>query len=71
MYTPIDSEAREWRRCSLLALAVLIVSVAGEAVVSAHEEHAAPRKAGSWRCMIDAPARSWSFLNYFIAPLSR
>jgi len=40
-------------------------------VVSAHEEHAAPRKAGSWRCMIDAPARSWSFLNYFIAPLSR
>src|SRR5438128_2505774 len=31
MYTPTDSEAREWRRCSLLALAVLVVSVAGEA----------------------------------------
>jgi hypothetical protein len=71
MYTPTDSEAREWRRCSLLALAVLVVSVAGEAVVSAQEDHAASRNAGSWRCMIDAPARSWSFLNYFIAPLSR
>ena len=71
MYTPTDSEAREWRRCSLLALAVLVLSVAGEAVVSAHEEHAAPRKAASWRCMIDAPALSWSLLNYFVAPLSR
>jgi hypothetical protein len=71
MYTPIDSEAREWRRCPLLALAVLLLSVAGEAVVSAHEEHAAPRKAGNWRCLIDAPAHSWSFLNYFVAPLSR
>ena len=71
MYTRTGSEAREWRRCSLVALAVLLFSVAGEVVVSAHEEHAAPRKAGSWRCMIDAPARSWSFLNYFVAPLSR
>ena len=70
MYTPTDSEAREWRRCSLLGLAVLVLSVAGEAVVSAHEEHAAPRKT-SWRCMIDAPARSWSLLNYLVAPLSR
>ena len=71
MYTPTDSEAREWRRCSLLGLAVLLLSVAGEVVVSAHEQHAAPRKAGHWRCVVDAPARSWSFLNYFIAPLSR
>jgi hypothetical protein len=70
MDTPIDSETREWRRCSLLGLAVLLVSVTGEMVVSAHEEHAAPRKAGSWRCIIDAPAHSWGLLNYFIEPLS-
>ena len=42
MYTPTGSEAREWRRCSLVALAVLLFSVAGQVVVSAHEEHAAP-----------------------------
>jgi hypothetical protein len=71
MYTPTDSEAREWRRCSLLGLTVLLLSVTGEVVVKAHEEHAGPRKAGSWRCMVDAPARSWNFLNYFFAPLSR
>ncbi|MFL5309471.1 MAG: hypothetical protein ACJ79H_03345 [Myxococcales bacterium] len=71
MYTSTGSEAREWRRCSLLALAVLLFSVAGEAVVSAHEEDGAPRKAGNWRCVMDAPARSWSLLNYFVAPLSR
>jgi hypothetical protein len=40
-------------------------------VVNAHEDHASPRKAGSWRCMMEAPARSWSLLNYFVAPLSR
>ena len=71
MYTPTDSEAREWRRCSLLGLTVLLLSVTGEVVVTAHEEYAAPRKAGSWRCLVDAPARSWSLLNYFVAPLSR
>jgi hypothetical protein len=71
MYTPTDSEAREWRRCSLLGMAVLLLSLAGEVVVKAHEEHAAPRKAGNWRCAYGAPARAWSFLNYFVAPLSR
>jgi hypothetical protein len=71
MYTPTDSEAREWRRCSLLGLGVLLLSVTGEMVVNAHEDHAGPRKAGSWRCMMEAPARSWSLLNYFVAPLSR
>jgi hypothetical protein len=70
MYTPTDSEAREWRRCSLLGLAVLLLSVTGEVVVNAHE-YAAPRKAGNWPCMVDMPARSWSVLNYFFAPLSR
>jgi hypothetical protein len=38
-------------------------------VVKAHEEHATPRKAGSWRCAMEAP--TWSLLNYFVAPLSR
>ena len=71
MYMPSDSEAREWRRCSLLGLAVLLLSVTGEMVVNAHEEHAGLRKAGTWRCMVDAPARSWSLLNYFFAPLWR
>ena len=71
MYTPTDSEAREWRRCSLLGLAVLLLSVAGEMVVSAHEEHAAPRKSTEWGCVVEAPSRSWSFLNYFVAPLLR
>jgi len=71
MYMPSDSEAREWRRCSLLGLAVLFLSVTGEVVVNAHEVHAAPRKAGNWSCMVDAPARSWSVLNYFFAPLWR
>ena len=71
MYTPTGSEAREWRRCSLVALAVLLFSVAGEVVVSAHEEHAAPRKAANWRCALEVPSRTWSFLNYFIEPLYR
>jgi hypothetical protein len=70
MYTPTDSEAREWRRCSLLGLAVLLLSVAGEMVVSAHEEHAAPRNSGRWQCIYETPAHSWSLLNYFFAPLS-
>jgi hypothetical protein len=69
MYTPTDSEAREWRRCSLLGLGVLVLSLTGEMVVNAHEEHATPRKAGSWRCAMEAP--TWSLLNYFVAPLSR
>ena len=71
MYTPTDSEAREWRRCSLLGLAVLLVSVTGEALVSAHEENAAPRKAATWRCAVEAPTSAWTFLNYFLAPLYR
>jgi hypothetical protein len=71
MYTPTDSEAREWRRCSLLGLAVLLVSLAGEVVVSAHEKHAAARKTGGWTCSVQAPSRSWSFLNYFFEPLWR
>ena len=71
MYTPTDSEAREWRRCSLLGLAVLLVSVTGEMLVTAHEEHAAPRKAASWHCRLEVPTRAWSFLNYFIEPLYR
>ena len=50
---------------------MLLLSVTGEMVVNAHEDHASPRKAGSWRCMMEAPARSWSLLNYFVAPLSR
>jgi hypothetical protein len=67
MYMPTDSEAREWRRCSLLGIAVLLLSMAGEAVVSAHEERAAPRQAASWRCVYDPPARSWGLLDYFIS----
>lgn len=71
MYTPTDSEAREWRRCSLLGLAVLLVSVTGEMLVKAHEEHAAPRKASGWHCGVEAPPHSWRFLNYFFGLLSR
>jgi hypothetical protein len=70
MYTPTDSEAREWRRCSLLGIAVLLVSVAGEMVVSAHDQSAQPR-ASSWRCVYDSQPRSWSLLNYFFAPFTR
>jgi hypothetical protein len=71
MYTPTDSEAREWRRCSLLGLAVLLVSVTGEMLVTAHEKHVAPRKTAGWQCGVEAPTRAWSFLNYFIEPLYR
>ena len=71
MYTPTYSEAREWRRCSLLGIAVLLLSVAGEAVLTVHEEHAAPRQSGSWRCVYDPPARSWGLLDYFISIASR
>ena len=71
MYTPTDSEAREWRRCSLLGLAVLLVSLTGEVVVSAHEERAAARKSARWSCAVQAPARAWNFLNYFFEPLWR
>ena len=71
MYTPTDSEAREWRRCSLLGMAVLLLSVAGEMVVTAHEQSTEPR-ASRWRCVYEAPARSsWSLLNYFIAPFTQ
>jgi hypothetical protein len=67
MYTPTDSEAREWRRCSLLGLAVLLLSMAGEAVVAAHEESTTPRESTSWRCLYEPPARSWGLLDYFIS----
>jgi hypothetical protein len=70
MYTPTDSEAREWRRCSLVGIAVLLLSVAGEMVVSAHEHSAEPR-ASSWRCVYEPPARSWGLLNYFFEPFTR
>jgi hypothetical protein len=70
MYTLTDSEAREWRRCSLLGIAVLLLSVAGEAVVSAHEQHSSPRQSGSWHCDYQPPSRSWTFLNYFISAIS-
>ena len=71
MYTPTDSEAREWRRCSLLGVAVLLVSLTGEVIVSAHEERAEARKAPRWSCSVQAPTRSWSFLNYFFEPFFR
>ena len=71
MYTLNDSEAREWRRCSLLGIVVLLLSVAGETVVSAHEARSAPHQtAGNWRCVYDAPTRSWGLLNYFISTIS-
>jgi len=68
MYTPTDSEAREWRRCSLLGLAVLLVSLTGEVIVSAHEERAETRKSTHWSCSVRAPTRSWSFLNFLFEP---
>ena len=70
MYTLNDSEAREWRRCSLLGLAVLLLSVAGEAVVTAHEHRSAPRQIENWRCGYQAPTHSWGLLNYFISSIS-
>lgn len=70
MYTLNDSEAREWRRCSLLGLAVLLLSVAGEAVVTAHEERSTPRQTGNWGCVYQAPTHSWGLLNYFISAIS-
>lgn len=69
MHTLTDSEAREWRRCSLLGLAVLLLSVAGEAVVSAHEERSAPRQS-NWHCVYQAPTHSWGLLDYFISTVS-
>jgi hypothetical protein len=70
MYTLTDSEAREWRRCSLLGIAVLLLSVAGETVVSAYDHHSAPRQTASWRCVYEPPTRSWGLLNYFISAIS-
>jgi hypothetical protein len=70
MYTLTDSEAREWRRCSLLGIAVLLLSVAGEAVVTAYDQHSASRQTASWRCVYEPPTRSWGFLNYFISAIS-
>jgi hypothetical protein len=70
MDTLTYSEAREWRRCSLLGIVVLLVSVAGETVVSAHEARSAPQSSGNWRCVYDAPTRSWGLWNYFISTIS-
>jgi hypothetical protein len=69
MNTLTDSEAREWRRCSLLGIAVLLLSVAGDAVVSAYERPVS-RQTGNWRCVYDPPTRSWGLLNHFISAIS-
>jgi len=53
MDTLTYSEAREWRRCSLLGIVVLLLSVAGETVVSATSAFGAAPDLRNWRCLYD------------------
>jgi hypothetical protein len=70
MYTLTDPESREWRRCSLLGIVVLLLSVAGEAVVSAHDDGSSARQTRNWHCIYEPPTRSWGLLNYFFSAIA-
>jgi hypothetical protein len=71
MYTPIDSEAREWRRGTLLGIAVLLFSVAGEVVLNPHDEPTSSVRKTACPLSYSPPTRAFRFLNYFITPASR
>ncbi len=71
MYTPTFSEAREWRRGTLLGIAVLVLSVAGEVVFNPHEEPSRSVRKTSCPLSYSPPARPFRFLNYFFAPAWR
>jgi hypothetical protein len=66
------SEAQLWRRCSLAAIAVLVLSIAGEQVLTMMEPDAQPApKPCTYRFPYAPQARSFRALEQFVTAPAR
>jgi hypothetical protein len=62
------SEAQQWRRCSLAALCVLLLAIAGEQVLSAMDPvPAQPRKRCTYSFPYGQQAKAFRLLNDFVS----